>query len=59
MSGFGGCEFALCHKTFRQMMELSGKVFDAPSMLACMAVLRLRWNWFQKGIVTLNLIYCW
>jgi len=24
------------------MMELSGKVFDAPSMLACMAVLRLR-----------------
>jgi len=24
------------------MMELSGKVFDAPSMLACMVVLRLR-----------------
>ncbi|EMC0024486.1 TPA: hypothetical protein NDS87_000330 [Enterobacter cloacae] len=41
MSGFGGSEFALCHKTFRQMMELSGKGCDAASMLACMAVLKL------------------
>ncbi|WP_129252543.1 hypothetical protein [Enterobacter cloacae] len=41
MSGFGGSEFALCHKTFREMMELSGKGCDAASMLACMAVLRL------------------
>jgi hypothetical protein len=39
MSGFGGSEFALCHKTFRQMMELSGKGFN---VAACMVVLRLR-----------------
>jgi hypothetical protein len=42
MSEFGGSEFALCHKTFRLMVELSGKGFDALSVLACMAVLRLR-----------------
>jgi hypothetical protein len=42
MSGFGGSEFALCHKTFRQMMELSGMGFNAASMLACMVLVRVK-----------------
>jgi hypothetical protein len=43
MSGFCGSEFALCHKTFRQMMELSERAQCRVNagLYGCAAALKL------------------